>query len=119
MSVVDPMPHIFEFSSAYHLVEGMYVEPNEDIYVPRVQDHLYAYVQEQYYEMRATPITFRHSDAKYHFEVSPSENVRIDTIEMPFEMVTDMNLDRFPDEEHFLLAKPRHAHRLRQIGDVG
>lgn len=113
----SPLPQIHTFSEGYYLVEGIYVEPNEDIDVPMVQDHIYAHLQEQYYEARRTPILLRHNESKYHFQIHPSDSVRIDTIEMPFELAHDMALDRFPDEEQFLLAKPRHAHNLYRLSN--
>lgn len=117
--ITEPLPKIHPFSSGYFLIEGIYVEPSEDVSVPMIQDHVYAFIQDNYYESRPTPILLRHSGSEYHFEIHPSENVRIDTIEMPFKMVDDMNLDRFPAEEQFLLAKPRHSHNLYQLSDSG
>lgn len=118
MSVIEPTPDVHTFSSGYYLVDGMFVTPSETTDVPIVQDHLYGLWQREIYEQRSVPMLFRHNETGNHFQIRPSESVRIDTIEMPFEMVDAMNLSRFPNDEQFLMAKPRHAHNLQQMSQT-
>jgi len=118
MTITDPLPEIYSFSSGYCLVEGMYVQPIEDTQTPLVHDHLYAYLQDQVYGDTSTSMLLRHNDARYHFQIHPSNGTRIDTIEMPFELVDRMDLDRFPDEEQFLIAKPDHAKNLYNLSTL-
>lgn len=111
-------PHVNEFSAGYYLLDGLFVEPTDEVDVPQVQEHVYAHLQNEYYEARRTPMLLRHNTAEYHFRIRPDEGTPFDTIRMPFEMVDDLDLDVVPDEEQFLLAKPRHAHNLYQLSTV-
>jgi len=117
MSVKEPMPNIHEFSDGYYLVNGFYVEPTEDASSPRIQDHIYAQLQDQYYGEMSTPILFRHNGTKYHFRIEPSDGVRSDTIEMPFEVVEEMAVETVPVEEQFLMAKPGHARTIVELAN--
>jgi hypothetical protein len=120
-TIQEPMPHIHNFSDGYYLVNGLYVEPRADLPAPRIQDHVYAQLQEQYYEQIQTPILFRHNGTKYHFRIQPADGVRTDTIEMPASVVDEMSVDHIPSEEQFLMAKPGHAQTIVDLAspDIG
>lgn len=117
MSVTEPLPDIREFSEGYYLVRGFFVEPSERVHEPLVNEQTYAWLQEQYYRERSTPILFRKNDAGYHFEIHPREDVAIDVIQMPFELVDDLGLDLPPEETPLMMAKPRHAHNLYRMSN--
>jgi hypothetical protein len=117
MKIQEPMPDIHEFSDGYYLINGFYVEPVEGASAPRIQDHIYAQLQEQYYGKMATPILFRHNGTKYHFRIEPADGVRSDTIEMPFEVVEEMQVETVPVEEQFLMAKPGHAKTIVELAN--
>jgi hypothetical protein len=117
MSIKEPMPQIYQFSDGYYLVNGFYVEPTEDASSVRIQDHIYAHLQEEYYGNMSTPILFRHNGTKYHFRVEPADGVRSDTIEMPFEVVEEMSVEHVPSEEQFLMAKPGHAKTIVELAN--
>lgn len=117
MKIEEPMPDIHEFSDGYYLINGFYVEPVEDASSPRIQDHIYGQLQEQYYGEMATPILFRHNGTKYHFRIEPADGVRSDTIEMPFEVVEEMQVETVPVEEQFLMAKPGHAKTIVELAN--
>lgn len=117
MKIKEPMPDIHEFSDGYYLINGFYVEPVEDASAPRIQDHIYGQLQEQYYGEMATPILFRHNGTKYHFRIEPAYGVRSDTIEMPFEVVEEMAIETVPVEEQFLMAKPGHAKTIVELAN--
>lgn len=117
MKINEPMPQIHEFSDGYYLVNGLYVEPTEDASSPRIQDHVYAQLQDEYYGQMSTPILFRHNGTKYHFRIEPADGVRSDTIEMPFEVVETMDVDHVPSEEQFLMAKPGHAKTIVELAN--
>lgn len=117
MSITEPMPDIHNFSDGYYLVNGFYVEPTEDASSPRIQDHIYGQLQEEYYGQMSTPILFRHNGTKYHFRIEPADGVRSDTIEMPFEVVEEMSVETVPIEEQFLMAKPGHAKTIVELSN--
>lgn len=111
------MPHIHNFSDGYYLVNGFYVEPVEEASSPRIQDHIYGRLQEEYYADMATPILFRHNGTKYHFRIEPSDSVRSDTIEMPHDVIEEMDVETVPVEEQFLMAKPGHAKTIVELSN--
>lgn len=122
MRVIEPMPHIHNFSDGYYLVNGFYVEPSDDASRPQIQRRVHDILLDEYYDDMTTPILFRHNGTKYHFRIEPATNVRSDTIEMPFEVVEEMAVDHVPSEQQFLMAKPGHAKTIvelasPQIGD--
>lgn len=121
MKVNEPMPNIHEFSDGYYLIDGLYVEPTEDVTVPRIQDHVYGDIQDSYYGQMSTPILFRHNGTKYHFRIEPSDSVCTDTIEMPFGFVEEMSIDHVPSMQQFLMAKPGHARTIVDLAnpDIG
>lgn len=115
------MPYVHEFSDGYYIVDGLYVEPSEYSSSVRIQDHIYEYLQEEYYGEQNAPVLFRHNGTKCHFRIEPADDVRSDTIEMPFEIVDKMSVETVPIEEQFLMAKPGHAQTIVDLAnpDIG
>lgn len=114
-TIGEPMPQIHTFSDGYYLVNGFYVEPSEDVQKPVMQDHVYATLQEQYGDSHSSPVLFRHAATQYHFQIDPAEHVRSDTIEMPYTVVDQLDLDYVPSDEQFLMAKPGHAETIIEM----
>jgi len=119
--ITEPMPHIQNFSDGYYLIDGLFVEPNDRISAPKIQDYLYAEIQDEYYGEQAVPILFRHNGANYHFRIEPAEGVQSNTVEMPFSVVNELDLQPVPSEEQFLLTKPGHARTIIDMSspDIG
>lgn len=117
MKINEPMPEIHEFSDGYYLVNGLHVEPTESETSVRIQSNVYGHLQDEYYGQVSTPILFRHNGTKYHFRIIPSDGVRTDTIEMPFQVVEQMSVDHVPIEEQFLMAKPGHAKTIVDLAN--
>ena len=117
MKISEPMPNIHAFSSGYYLVDGFFIEPNDDVSAPKIQDHVYAKLQDEYYGETSTPILFRANGANYHFRIEPADGVRSDTIEMPFNVVEEIEVDEVPSEQQFLMAKPKHAQMVVDLAD--
>jgi hypothetical protein len=109
----EPMPHIHEFSDGYYLVNGLFVEPTETTSV-RIQDHIYGQLQEQFYGSTGTPILFRHNETNCHFRIEPADSIRSDTIEMPFDIVDQMDIGPVPSEQDFLMPKPSHTETIAE-----
>lgn len=116
MEIVDPMPQVHEFSDGYYLLDGLYVEPSDAVTEPVIQSAVYETLRRELLgdEM---PLLFRHNNTQYHFRIAPSDNVRSDTIEMPFAVVDQMELQHVPAEEQFLLAKQSHATVINELGN--
>jgi len=108
MSIKEPQPDVHPFSDGYYLINGLYVEPS-DVELPRVQSNVYNELSETYYNGFDIPLIFRHNGAKYHFSVNDDPSVRSDTIEVPYRVVDEMNIEYVPSEQQFLMAKPGHA----------
>lgn len=113
MKTGNPLPQIFTFSSAYFLVDGLYVEVSNEIDTARINDRLYGVLQEEIYDSVQTPILFRHSVSGRHFEVDPSSEVPIGTVEVPTWLSDGGPIGS--GESTLLIAKPLHAKRLNEI----
>lgn len=116
MTHIDvPRPQIDDFSQAYYLVGGLVVRPSSDTYEPVVHTDTYDWLRVNYYRGREMPILFRENTAQYHFQVHASDGVPVDVLELPYEMVDDMGIERAPDTTPLLMAKPRHVHNIKMI----
>lgn len=108
-------PVISNFNDGYYLVDGIYVEPDENVNVPKINDYDYGVIQEDFYGDVQCPILFKHQNSKYYFRVEPSGNVPAGTLHLPHHVVSDLEIDTPPSREQFLLAKPGHAKTLTQF----
>lgn len=111
----SPLPTVYEFSSGYYMVRGFYVQPDDTISRPVINERTYGWLQEEYYQGHATPIVFRKNDTGHHFAIEPGDDVAVDVIEMPFDLVDDLNLDIPPAETMLMMAKPRHARTVHRM----
>lgn len=109
------LPDIQSLSNGYWLVEGFEVTPDGRLEVPVLQNHLYGYIQDEYYGSVGIPITFRHNQSEEFFAVVPDGSARIGEIRMPISMVSSMGIDPSPETTDLLLVKPEHAKAIRTI----
>jgi|APHM01.1.fsa_nt_gi hypothetical protein len=119
MSTYDLTPRVDEFSDGYYLLTGLTVVPSDDRYVPRMQSEVFEYLNTRYYNKRPVPLLIRHNEAQSHFEVQADDSVPTDEIEVPYELTRDFGVEYPPESEPLLLAKPRHAHHIRNLERVG
>lgn len=115
MAPAQVFPQIHEFSNGYWICEGVFVEPDDSVSNPMINEHLYVHLQERYYRNKSVPIYMKGTESDYHFIVHPDEGTPFDTIRMPFEMVDDMDIGRPPTEVQLLVAKPDHAFNISSI----
>lgn len=108
------LPEIFPFSNGYWLVTGFEIVSDDDVGGPLLQDHLYGYIQEEYYGNASTPITFHHLETNTNFVVEPDASPSIGTIRMKPSFIDDLGAGTSPETTELLLAKPRQSELLTE-----
>lgn len=61
------------------------------------------------------PLLFRYPRFGGYFEVHTDNGLPVDQIKLPMELIQAFDIDRIPDLESFLVTKPHHAQRIRDI----
>lgn len=112
------LPTLTTFSAGYHLLQDVMVEPSDDDH-PRINDHLYASLQNQSYGDVGTPILFRYPGGQSHFSVEPTGGISVDTMQLPQDMIDEYTIGPAPASEDFMVAKPRHAVRIFRLATLG
>lgn len=109
-----PMSSLTKFSAGYDLLSDVLITPNTGE-VPRVDDHLYGSIQDRSYKGVATPIIFRIPGQNVHFVVQPSDDVALDTLEVPPDMFESFAT---AGSDEILVARPDHARQLFRLAMV-
>ncbi|WP_235907972.1 DUF5802 family protein [Halosegnis longus] len=110
------IPQCQPFSSAYNLLELSTIPA--DVEVPRVNDRLYNSLRDPQGDAQQTPVIFRHQPRQTHFTVHPDTGVPVHQIEVPRRMFDGLDLARGASYVPYLVARPRHAVRLRRMVDI-
>lgn len=106
------LPLVEPFSGGYYLINDLDLVP-ADTDVPRVDDHLYGHLQDEFYGDAQTPILFRVGRQSTHFGIEPGADVASTVLELPPAVID--RLGEAPDAEPILMAKPGHAHQIVRL----
>lgn len=105
------LPYITEFSSGYHMVHDIYIEP-ADCENPQIQEAFHAYLVHEVYGGRSLPIVMKHS--QQHFVVQPDAGTPIDTLQVPVGLLDEWGIEGAPVRASILLATPETAYQMTQ-----
>jgi len=109
-------PTIEKFSAGYYVLSGLYIKPAET-YTVRMNDVLYDEIKSYIGGGRDVSVVLKQPEHGEHLAPEPTPSVATDVLELPYEVVSDMDLDRTPAQRALLLAKPQHAKLLTSMQD--
>jgi hypothetical protein len=113
------LPTIQAFSAGYDIGEFLVIPSDQRN--PRINARLYAELRRRATENLPTgeaPIYFRYPAEREHFSVYPDNNVRVDSLELPPELVALYPFKRLPAVEAFLVAHPVGDEQLSWLSQV-
>jgi hypothetical protein len=109
-------PSIVEFSREHYMVDGLTIEPSDSTAVPRVQDHVYGYIQDNIYAGYAIQILLKHVQSNTYIPIEPSSSIELDVLSVPMEMMDGRESSFDPDDIVFLV-KPERARSFQMASD--
>jgi hypothetical protein len=105
-------PSIVEFSREHYMFDGIAIQPDESITVPRVQDHVYGYIQDNIYCGHAVQILVKHVQSGTYIPIQPSSSIELDVLSVPMRMM-DGRESSFDTDDVLLLTKPEKAKTMQ------